>query len=276
MTLHAAIEIVPFGDEFGDPRVIMDLASAAESAGWEGLFIWDHLAFVWGVPVGDPWVMLAAAATVTSRLRLGTSVAPLPRYRPHVLARTLVALDTLSNGRLILGAGLGGMAPEFGAFGEPEDDQTRAAMMEESLTVLDGLMSGEPVTFHGEHYSVRDVTLRPTPLQRPRVPIWIGGDSQPALRRAARWDGWIIGAVNEQQEMVKSPARLAKQVATIRQHRQTDAPFDIAMSGCSRPDERAMVAEYASAGMTWWLETLFGSRGSVEENKARIVAGPPV
>ena len=273
---HYAIEVVPFGEDFGCARGAMEVAAAAESAGWDGLFIWDHMAFAWGVPAGDPWVMLAAAATTTTRLRLGTSVAPLPRYRPHVLARTLTALDTLSDGRLILGAGLGGLALEFGAFGEPEDERTRAEMMDESLTVLDGLMSGEPLTYHGRHYSVEGISLRPTPVQRPRVPIWIGGDSRPALRRAARWEGWIIGAVNEQQEMVKPPDRLAKQVAYIGQHRQSDAPFDVAMSGCSRTSDRAKVAEYASAGMTWWLETLFGSRGSVAENKARILDGPPV
>jgi len=273
---HYAIEIVPFGDEFADPRVTMELAAAAESAGWDGLFIWDHMAFTWGVPAGDPWIMLTAAATVTTRLRLGSSVSPLPRYRPAVLARALAALDTLSGGRVILGAGLGGVAQEFAAFGEPEDTRTRAAMMEEALAALDGLMSGETVTFRGQHYTVDGVALRPLPIQRPRIPIWIGGESPPALRRAARWDGWIIGAVNEQQEMIKPPEQLAEQVATIRQQRAAAGPFEIAMSGCSVPDDRAMVAEYAAAGMTWWLETLFGTRGTVAENKARILAGPPV
>jgi len=270
-----AIEIVPFGQDFGNPRVVAELAAAAESAGWDGLFIWDHLGFVWGMPAGDPWVMLSAAATVTTRLRLGTSVAPLPRYRPHVLARLLAGIDILSNGRLVLGVGLGGLAQEFSAFGEPEDERTRAEMMEEGLLILEGLMSGRPVAYHGRHYMVDGVSLNPTPVQRPRVPIWIGGDTPPALRRAARWDGWIIGAVNEQQEMTKSPDRLAEQIAYIRQHRRTDAPFEVAMSGCSQANQRNMVAEYASAGMTWWLETLFGSRGSVEFNKARILEGPP-
>lgn len=269
-----AIEIVPFG-EFGDPRVVMDLAAAAETAGWDGLFVWDHLSYVWGMPGGDPWVILSAAATVTERLCLGTDVTPLPRRRPQTLALTLATLDILSRGRVILGAGLGGLAQEFGAFGEPEDAKIRAAMLEEALTILDGLMSGQPVTFHGAHYTVENVTLNPLPVQRPRVPIWIGGESRPALRRAARWDGWVIGANNEQGEMIKTPAQLAEQVATIRQHRLHDAPFDVAMSGCSGPGDRAMVAEYAGAGMTWWLETLFGLRGSVAENRARILAGPP-
>lgn len=86
---------------------------------------------------------------------------------------------------------------------------------------------------------------------------------------------WVIGAVNEQGEMVKSPDQLAEQVAYIQAHRASDGLFDVAMSGWSSPGDRVMVAEYAGAGMTWWLETLFGLRGSVAENKARIVAGPP-
>lgn len=269
-----AIEIVPFG-EFGDPRVVMDLAVAAESAGWDGLFVWDHLAYVWGMPGGDPWVILSAAAAVTERLRLGTDVTPLPRRRPQTLALTLATLDALSNGRVILGAGLGGSSLEFGAFGEPEDAATRAVMMDEALEVLDTLLRGERVNHQGRYYTARDVALNPLPVQRPRLPIWIGGDSNPALRRAARWDGWVIGAVNEQGEMVKPPERLAEQVAYIQAHRREDGPFDVAMSGCSAPGDRGMVAEYAGAGMTWWLETLFGLRGSVEENKARVLAGPP-
>ncbi|MFO7663923.1 MAG: TIGR03619 family F420-dependent LLM class oxidoreductase [Chloroflexota bacterium] len=271
---HYAVEIVPFGD-FGNPRVVMALAAAAEAAGWDGLFVWDHLAYAWGMPGGDPWVILSAVAAVTTRLRLGTDVTPLPRRRPQTLALTLATLDQLSQGRLILGAGLGGLPLEFGAFGEPEDARVRAAMMEEALAVLDGLMAGEAVTFHGNHYTVENVTLAPLPVQRPRVPIWIGGESRPALRRAARWDGWVIGAVNEQAEMIKTPAQLAEQVGYIRQHRTIDAPLAVAMSGCSAPGDRAMVAEYAGAGMTWWLETLFLSRGSFEDNLARIEAGPP-
>lgn len=270
-----AIEIVPFG-EFGDPRVVKDLAVAAESAGWDGLFVWDHLAYVWGMPGGDPWVTLSAAATVTRRLRLGTDVTPLPRRRPQTLALTLATLDVLSGGRMILGAGLGGTSAEFTAFGESDDARIRAAKLDEALTILDGWMAGETVTFHGTHYTVDGVALNPLPAQRPRVPIWIGGQSKPALRRAARWDGWVIGAINEQGEMTKSPEALAEQIAYIRQHRATDASFDVAMSGYSAPADRAMVSEYAAAGMTWWLETLFGLRGSVADNKARILAGPPV
>ncbi len=270
--MHYGIEIVPFG-EFGDPRVAVQLAQAAEAAGWEGFWVWDHVAFPYGV--GDPWVILSAVATATKRLKLCPGVAPLPRYRPHVLARLLTSLDVLSEGRLIFGTGLGGVAEEFTAYGEPGDARIRAAMLDEGLEVLTRLWSSEPVTHHGTYYTVAGVAHTPRPLQRPRIPVWIGGESKPALRRAARWDGWIIGTLNEKCEILKTPAQLGEQVAYIRQHRGGDAPFEVAVDGISQPGDGTLARAYAAAGATWWFEALFGLRGSVEEMLARVEAGPP-
>ena len=113
-------------------------------------------------------------------------------------------------------SGLGsGVAEEFTAFGEPGDAKVRARMLDEGLTVLDGLWSGEPLTHHGQHYDVENVSL--APLQRPRIPIWIGGQSAPALRRAARWDGWLAPATRPDGTpiMDKDPWRIAEMVAEI-------------------------------------------------------------
>src|SRR5688500_4723187 len=118
--MHYAIEVVTLG-EYADPRPVVRLAKAAEAAGWEGLFIWDHLGFVWGAPSGDPWVILAAVAQATERIKLASSVTPLPRHQPQMLANALATLDLLSDGRVIFGAGIGGMPQEFGAFGAIED-----------------------------------------------------------------------------------------------------------------------------------------------------------
>ena len=93
--MHFAIEVVPFGD-YADPRNVVSLARAAEAAGWEGLFVWDHLGFVWGASSADPWVTLAAVAQATQTLKLAPFVTPLPRRRPHMLANTLATLDQLS------------------------------------------------------------------------------------------------------------------------------------------------------------------------------------
>src|SRR3954466_15123358 len=103
---------------YSDPRVGVRVAEAAENAGWDGVFIWDHLAFVWGSPAADPWITLASIAATTSRVRIGTAVTPVPRRRPQVLAHEVATLDVLSGGRMIFGAGLGGSVTEFGKFGE--------------------------------------------------------------------------------------------------------------------------------------------------------------
>src|SRR5829696_4950674 len=146
--MRYGIVMANLGD-YADPRVAVRLARAAEAAGWEGFFVWDHLGFVRGVPSGDPWVILSAVAASTSRLKLGLAVTPLARRRPQVVANALASLDLLSGGRVVFGAGLGGNSEEFAAFGEPGDAKDRAAMLDEGLAVLNGLLSGEPVTHHG-------------------------------------------------------------------------------------------------------------------------------
>lgn len=272
--MHYGLEISNLG-EYGDPREVARLAQLAEQVGWDGSFIWDHLGFVWDAPAGDPWIVLSAAAFVTSRVKLGTLVTPVPRRRPQVLAHTLTTLDRLSNGRMILGVGLGGVAQEYTAFGEPGDARQRAAMLDEGLEVLDRLWSGEKVTHHGPHYTVEDVTLSPLPVQRPRIPIWVGGQSQAALRRAARWDGWVPDSTTADGKITKTPEQLAADVAAIKQSRHTLESFDVVLSGYSSASDVALVREYADAGATWWVECIHGLRGSFEEMLTRVKAGPP-
>ncbi len=126
----------------GDARTLGDLAQLAEAAGWDGIFLEDYL--VWqgqaGVPTYDPWVALAAMAMRTQRIRLGTMVTPLSRRRPWKLAREAATLDHLSNGRLILGVGLGDIADQgFSNVGETTDLRQRARVVDEALEILAGL-----------------------------------------------------------------------------------------------------------------------------------------
>jgi probable F420-dependent oxidoreductase len=260
--------------DYADPRVVVRLARAAEAAGWEAFLVWDHLGFVHGVPSGDPYVILSAIAASTTRLKLGTAITPLARRRPQIVANALASLDLLSGGRMVFGAGLGGVAEEFSAFGDPGDMKERAAMLDEGLMILDGLWSGETVTHRGQHYAVEGVSLAPLPLQRPRIPIWIGGESAPALRRAARWDGWLAPATNPDGTPSKSPARIAEMVAEIRRHRTTDAPFEVAVDGYSEAGDATLLRAYGEAGTTWWLEIIHGTRGPLDEMIARVEAGP--
>ncbi|MGZ8567633.1 MAG: LLM class flavin-dependent oxidoreductase, partial [Actinomycetota bacterium] len=168
--MRFSISLPNFG-ELADSRLHAAMARDAEQAGWDGYFVWDHL-LVWnGNVVADPWTILAAVALATERIRLGPMLTPLPRRRPWQVVRQIVTLDHLSDGRAIFGAGLG-YPPheEFEVFGEPSDATTRAAILDEGLEVVAGLMTGEPLTFDGDHFHLDDVGFAPRPVQRPRVP----------------------------------------------------------------------------------------------------------
>ena len=262
--VHYGICLANIGT-YSDPRVGVRVAEAAEAGGWDGVFIWDHLAFVWGPPAGDPWITLAAIASATSRVRVGTAVTPVARRRPHVLAHELATLDVLSAGRVIFGAGLGGSESEFGKFGEPTDARVRAAMLDEGLDVIRRLWSGAEVTHHGEHFTVDGVTLAPAPVQE-RVPVWIGGNRPASLRRAARWDGWLADSADP-TGMTLSPDDVARSIERIA--RGDD--FDVAVLGQS---DRGDPAAYERAGATWWLENIHDMRGSLDDVLRLVHAAP--
>jgi alkanesulfonate monooxygenase SsuD/methylene tetrahydromethanopterin reductase-like flavin-dependent oxidoreductase (luciferase family) len=159
------------------PDTLVELAVEAEAAGWDGVFLWDHLHFVRALhfDVHDPWVMLGAIAHATERVLLGTLVTPVARRQPWELAKQVTTLDHLSRGRAVLGVGLGETAEDdFAAFGLDPDDHARAARLDEGLEVLEGLWSGQPYVHHGPAFDV-DAEFLPPPVQRPRPPIWVGG-----------------------------------------------------------------------------------------------------
>jgi alkanesulfonate monooxygenase SsuD/methylene tetrahydromethanopterin reductase-like flavin-dependent oxidoreductase (luciferase family) len=255
---------------YSDPRVAVDVARAAEASGWDGIFLWDHLAFVWGPPAADPWATLAAIATSTKTLLLGTAVTPVARRRPQVLANQIATLDVLSGGRVIFGAGLGGSPSEFGKFGEPTDAKVRAAMLDEGLDLLRRFWSGEKVTHEGKHYRVDGVTLAPTPVQE-RLPIWIGGNKPASQRRAARWDGWIPDTAYP-AGAAATPEHVSQGVGRIRALRsESSERFDVAVLAERDSDPGG----YEAAGGTWWLEGVHDQRGSLDEMLALVQSGPP-
>jgi len=230
----------------------------------------------------DPWIALAAVAMLTERIKLGPMVTPIPRRRPWKLARETVALDHLSEGRLILGVGLGDpVATEFGTFNEQTDARTRAAILDEGLAVLTGLWSGELFTFEGEHFQVRDALCWPPPVQSPRIPIWVAGwwPNRRPMRRAAQWDGAVTGKLNPDGFARLTPDEIREIIAYIEAHRESTAPFDVAIGGVTPADDRTraaeMVAPYAEAGLTWWHECVPGFDTPLELTRARIHQGPP-
>ena len=191
MTTRRGLFVAPF-DALADPRVVGDLAAAAEAAGWDGFFVWDHL--LYGervVQIADPWICCAAVAMRTERLLFGPMVTPLARRRPQVLARQAASLAVLSGGRFVLGLGLGDdWVDEFSAFGDEPDPRVRGQMLDEGLDVLTSLLSGEAVQHEGDHFAARAVRFRPAP----DVPIWLAGrfGNRAPLRRAARHDGFFV------------------------------------------------------------------------------------
>jgi probable F420-dependent oxidoreductase len=251
---------------YADPRNVVRLGEVAERAGWEALFLWDHLGFVWGPPAADPWVTLAAVAAATERLSIGTGVTPVARRRPQVLAQTVATLDVLSGGRVVFGAGLGGVPAEFSAFGEPADERVRAEQLDEGLDLLRRLWAGERVGHEGPHYTVRDVALAPLPVRQP-LPVWIGGNGRRALRRAARFDGWIADTADPER-MTVTPAQLAESVAAIGR----GDGFEVAVHGFA---DRAEPGAYAAAGASWWLEDVHDLREPLAAALERVAAGPP-
>jgi alkanesulfonate monooxygenase SsuD/methylene tetrahydromethanopterin reductase-like flavin-dependent oxidoreductase (luciferase family) len=244
--LHSALWLPLFG-ELADPVVMARLAAEAEEAGWDGVFVWDQVC--WREPIrqiADPWIVLAAAATTTQRLRLGPMVTPLPRRRPAKVARETATLDRLSGGRLTLGVGIGGdqFAGEFSKTGEELDDGRRGRMLDEALAVLAGAWSGEPVRHRGEHYTVDGIRFLPRPVQRPGVPVWAAGmpgNIRP-IQRAARLDGFFPANLERPDQLAEIAARLVDLRGGL-------DGYDLAVSLAPGVDPEP----YARAGATWWL-----------------------
>lgn len=267
---------LPSINEYSDPILLAELAYEAEEAGWDGVFVWDHISQPSAAV--DVWVSLAAIAMRTKHIKLGPLITPVARRRPWKLARETMTLDRLSNGRLVFGVGLGWSVEEFTAFGEEGDAKIRAEKLDEGLEIIAGLWQGEPVSFTGKHYQIQDVQFVPQPIQTPRIPIWACGAWSPKrapFRRAARWDG--ILAVAGERPIESSEVREVR--AYCEQHRTTNDPFDVVVilqsqGGKSAADQQK-TRGYADAGATWWLEDLSLGRFSPQEARDRIHKGPP-
>jgi probable F420-dependent oxidoreductase len=197
------------GIDLLDAGAIPDLAKAAEKAGWNGIALTEHPApsSRWLETGGhqslDPFVALAAAAGVTTDLALVTNLSVIPYRNPLLLAKAAATLNRMSEGRFYLGAGAGYLKSEYFALGV--DFNERNALFEEALQVMQLHWTGEPFTFEGRHFSARDIQALPPPRNR-SVPIWMGGNSNAALRRAATYAaGWMP---------MTAPASVAKTART--------------------------------------------------------------
>jgi len=266
----------------GDIHELAELAHEAEEAGWDGVFYWDGIYIKEAGPMYDPWIVLAAMALRTKRVRLGLILTPPSRRRPWKLARETVTLDHLSHGRLILPVGLGALDDGgFTRVGEITDRKQRAELLDESLEILTGLWSGKPFSFQGKHYHVEEMTFLPPPVQSPRIPIWVVGawPSQKSMRRVLRYDGLLPAKITDGDAPATiTPEDIRTMKAYIDQNRSLTTPFDIVQEGETPGDDqqraREIVLPYAEAGATWWTESRW-SFPPIEELRRRIQQGPP-
>lgn len=245
--MKCALSLPPFG-RLADPGLLVELAAAAEDAGLDGVFLWDH---VYRPPedpteILDPWVVFGAQALATSRIRLGPMVTPITRRRPIKLAREAVTLDHLSAGRLVLGLGLGvDTGGELTRFGEVVDARERGDRLDEGVDLLVAFWSGEPVEHDGDAFTAIDVTVRPRPVQRPRIPLWFaarGSSRTRPLRRAARFDGLVPIELEDGDH-------LSRLLDVIISERGSLDRFDVVVSADLDP------VDAAARGATWSLRS---------------------
>jgi len=240
------------------PSLHEGAALEAEQLGFESVWMADHLVFPVsmagsphpgddappvppGTPVYDAFAWLCFLAGRTSRIRLGTNVYLLALRHPFTAARAVVTLDVVSNGRAELGVGAGWLREEWTAAGL--DPATRGRRLDEALSVCTRLFTEEVVEHHGTFYDFDPVMFEPKPVQQPRPRIHVGGESDAALRRAARYEGWF-GLVHTPRSAADRSARLR---ALRSEAGHEDEPFEVTLSVA--PDTDPEVARFAEAGV---------------------------
>lgn len=232
---------ISLSGELADPSVVADVAVLAEEAGWDGVFVWDHLWNRTLAPFADPFVTLAAMAITTERIRIGTLVAALSRRRPQLVAQSTTSLDCLSGGRMVLGLGLGvDSHGEYSAFNEPAaDDRARAKLLDSGLEALKPMLAGDPVA------AADDRVTTVASVQQPRVPIWIAGTANNTAgpRRVHRQgvEGLALGGAD-----TWSPEHV---IAALQAGGSSAGTIDLALVGGVHPDPVGL----GEAGATWCI-----------------------
>jgi probable F420-dependent oxidoreductase len=277
-TLQLPTDRVSQGEEFVGAEAIAEMARAAERAGFDAAFVTDHPAPEdrWlrsgGHQALDPFVALSFVAAATTRLRVQTHVLVAAYRNPFLAAKAIASLDVLSRGRVIVGLAAGYLEPEFAALGV--DYAERNELTDEAILAMKRIWSGESLSLEGRHFRAAAHTVLPRPLQRPHPPIWIGGNSQRAMRRAVELgDGWLP---------FPAPARMAKYTHTAPLESEADlaaaldqlraltaragrdpldvcaAPFEMAYGAKELPPSSQLLdtaERFAALGVGWLILT---------------------
>ncbi|MEM1602121.1 MAG: LLM class flavin-dependent oxidoreductase [Candidatus Bathyarchaeia archaeon] len=223
--LEFGINLATYG--FPSFQLLLESSVKAERAGFDALWVPDHLFLpdriyrAVGEESGkrdglDAWIVLAAIATVTKRIRVGSCVTPIPLRNPAILAKTVATVDNLSNGRVIFGAGAGWFSEEFQRYGVEWDKfRVRVAKTIEGITIIKKLWVESSPSYSGRFYRIIEAPLWPKPIQKPHPPIFFGGKSEAILRATAEMgDGWISWALSssEFKEKISRIRDIAKSI----------------------------------------------------------------
>ncbi len=281
-------------DEFLTAASMVELAQAAETNRFGAVFVTEHPAPVeqWRASGGhdalDPFVALAFAAAVTTKLKVLTDLTVVPYRNPFMLAKAVATLDRLSGGRMILGMGTGYLKGEYSAVGVDFDE--RNALFDESIEVMKLAWTGEPVTYEGIHFSAVDNTCQPTPASTPHPPMWLGGNSKLTRRRVAEWaQGWMplpnprALAARRRSPALETADELREMLAYIHDHAATvgrTEPFDVMFMSFQggapgtpewNPQQHLeSIHELADTGVTWLAANASGrTRSEALDNMAQ-------
>lgn len=268
--------------ELATPSNMVEYGVAAEEAGWDGVYMADAFGNEPPEMFIEPYTTLAAIATRTDRIRLGTWISPVPRRQPWQLALELATLDQLSDGRVSLGAGLGAQH-NYDCIGVEETFAERGERYDEALEVMTGLWEGEPFSYDGDYYTIDELHLPVTPVQAPRIPIYMGcwWPNKKPIHRAASWDGIMpaapsyFGEEGVQGEPVTGTPEEEIRDITAYYRGVTDdpgeifVPIDIPEAG---PNFREVCLD---AGATWLLTLFAIGPESHDDNLETIREGPP-
>lgn len=272
--MRFGINFANFG-YLGNVETVADLAVDAEAAGWDAVFLWDHVNWTDMGFHADPWIALGIIASRTQRVQIGTGVTPIARRRPTKLAREILTLDQVSGGRFVFGAGNGVWPSEFEDLGDPAELATRAARLDEGLELLQALWSGAPVDHQGAHYRAK---AQPFAAEATHIPIWLAATwpNRKPFRRAARYEG--VMAIREDFVTALTPDEVREIDAYVAAHRDSQDPFELCV-GLNTGDDPAAdsdrAATYAEAGATLWMDGVFPPAEPFEAARARIRRGPP-
>jgi alkanesulfonate monooxygenase SsuD/methylene tetrahydromethanopterin reductase-like flavin-dependent oxidoreductase (luciferase family) len=254
----------------------LEQAILAEECGWDGVFVWEA---AYGV---DAWSLLAAVATRTARVQLGTMLTPLPWRRPWKVASQVATLDQLSSGRAILTVGLGAIETDLPSTGEVIDLPMRADHLDEGIDLIRTLWEGG-TNYHGAHFHYECDRSDLTEVVRPareRIPIWVVGvwPRPKSMRRVLRCDG-VVPQI-EIPGRPGSPDDIREMLAWLAERGRDD--LDVVVDGETPGDAGAAsdhVRPWAAAGATWWLETRWemphNSDERMDQIRDRLTSGPP-